>query len=244
MDNYQYCANLIASRFTPGHSKVLDYGCGAGEIVSRLKAKGFEAVGCDVFFEGGDYSASVPAELMDHVIFRMSGNAAPFEDQSFDVVINNQVLEHVSDLNAVVTEMWRVLRPGGTLVCLFPDASVWREGHCGVPFLHWFPKKSNFRVYYAAFFRLLGFGYHKGEKGILEWSRDFCSYLDNWTFYRPYAEIELALRNLFSAPCHIEEHWLQERLGRRAFLVAWLPGGFQRFLVRKLGGMIFMCSRL
>ena len=35
------------------------------------------------------------------------------------------------------SKIHRVLKPGGTLLSLSPDKSVWHEGHCGVPFLHW-----------------------------------------------------------------------------------------------------------
>jgi SAM-dependent methyltransferase len=110
---------------------VLDYGCGAGLIVKLLRKRGLDAVGCDIFFEGGDRLSEIATEELGVTIFRMEGDKIPFRDSSFDFVINNQVLEHVVDLNAVVAEMARVLKPGGTVLSLFPDSGVWREGHCG-----------------------------------------------------------------------------------------------------------------
>jgi len=59
----------------------------------------------------------------------MDGDRTPFVTGSFDLVINNQVLEHVTDLDVVVHEIARVLKPGGSCLSLFPDKGVWREGH-------------------------------------------------------------------------------------------------------------------
>jgi len=44
---------------------------------------------------------------------------------------HQQVLEHATDLDVVVHEIARVLKPGGSCLSLFPDKGVWREGHCG-----------------------------------------------------------------------------------------------------------------
>jgi SAM-dependent methyltransferase len=45
----------------------------------------------------------------------------PFGDGSFATVINSEVIEHVPDAPEVWSEMWRVLRPGGTLILGTPD---------------------------------------------------------------------------------------------------------------------------
>ena len=47
-------------------------------------------------------------------------------DESYDVVICNHVLEHVDD-RAALSELYRVLRPGGRLVCTFPIIEGWDE---------------------------------------------------------------------------------------------------------------------
>ncbi len=51
--------------------------------------------------------------------------ALPFKDESFNVVINSQVIEHVPADPVIMTEMWRVLRPGGTLILGTPDYGRW-----------------------------------------------------------------------------------------------------------------------
>lgn len=235
MDNYEFCAKYAESHLQSG-ARVLDYGCGAGLIVKLLRERGLDAVGCDIFFEGGDRLSEIATEELGVTIFRMEGDKIPFPDNSFDFVINNQVLEHVVDLNAVVAEMARVLKPGGTVLSLFPDSGVWREGHCGVPFLHRFPKGSRFRVNYAHFARLLGAGYHKGNKPPRLWAEDKCAYLDKWTHYRPYAEVEAIFSRHLSPPHHLESYYIEARFGSRVRL---LPPMIRSLIVRKLGGLIF-----
>jgi SAM-dependent methyltransferase len=235
MNNYEFCASYAASHLVSG-TRLLDYGCGAGLTVRLLRARGVDAVGCDTFYEGGNYSSAIRAEEFAATIFPMEGDKIPFPDNSFDFVINNQVLEHVEDLNAVVAEMARVLKPGGTVLSLFPHSGIWREAHCGVPFLHWFPKGSRFRVNYAHLVRILGAGYHTENKSRRQWAEDFCVWLDKWTYYRSYAEIEAIFSKHLSQPHHLESIWLKARLGSRARL---LPPTIRVLIARKLGGLIF-----
>lgn len=244
MDNYQYCVDWVVSE--GGAPRVLDFGCGAGAIVSGLRRRGVEAYGCDVFYEGGDYSGNVSGEMFSSgLIRRISDGRIPFADSHFDVVINNQVLEHVENLDAVLSEMARVLKPGGKLLSLFPDKSVWREGHCGIPFLHWFPQGSRPRIYYAALLRSLGFGKHKDGKPILKWSRDFCEWIDKWTHYRGLRAIQESYAKHFEPLCELESHYFDCRCDRGYLAVLrLLPAGAKSLIVRKLASMVFVVRRI
>jgi SAM-dependent methyltransferase len=242
-NNYDFCAAWVVKNFPLRKVKVLDYGCGAGHIVSRLRLMGVDAFGCDIFYEGGDYSSLVDVGFISGgIIKKIEGGVIPFETGSFDVIINNQVLEHVSDLGLVLAEFDRVLKPGGSVLSLFPDRSVWREGHCGVPFLHWFKVGGRFRVYYAAFFRLLGFGYFTKGKSIIQWSRDFCDWLDRWTHYRSRGEIENFFAVKFSRPVRLEHVWLDFRLNE-SILIKLIPVPLKFLLVSKLAGLVFMVHK-
>jgi SAM-dependent methyltransferase len=243
MNNYEFCATYIKNIAKGKTITVLDYGCGAGHIIIKLRELGVDAKGCDVFYEGGNYSAQVPSELFGTIIKPMENGIIPFSDESFDFVVNNQVLEHVENIDFVLGEISRVLKPNGQVLSLFPDKSVWREGHCGIPFLHWFPKGSQARVYYAALLRAIGLGHHKGKKSIWLWSQDFCTWLDQWTWYRSNAEILDAFDNYFINLTNIEDIWLRYRLEKRFVLFAWLPKWVMQLLVRKLGGQVFVCVK-
>ena len=238
MGTYEFVAQWVAGRLASRPGRVLDYGCGAGQIVRLMRARGIDAWGCDVFYEGGDYSNDIPSDVRPY-IRRMEGAAIPFAAAEFDVVTSNQVFEHVPDMDVALREIARVMKPGATVLCLFPDRGVWREGHCGIPFLHWFPKRSTARIYYAALLRALGMGYHKGSKTVLQWSSDFCTWLDEWTYYRPRGEIIERFSTLIGKTTSAEHEWLQARLGRRPAAPLWL----QRLAVRKLGGMTLVSTK-
>jgi SAM-dependent methyltransferase len=64
------------------------------------------------------------------------GESLPWPDESFDLVTCQQVLEHVDDIDRVVSEMIRVARPGGALFVSTPNYLFPYEGHYMVK---WFP---------------------------------------------------------------------------------------------------------
>jgi dolichol-phosphate mannosyltransferase len=102
--------------FTGNSSAVLDIGCGSSRIILDLK----EAVGMDILFRKLRFLKPNHSKLVQASTF-----ALPFRDQSFDVVINSQVIEHIPEDPEIMNEMWRVLRPGGTLVLGTPDYGRW-----------------------------------------------------------------------------------------------------------------------
>jgi SAM-dependent methyltransferase len=244
ISNYEFCAQWVIDRSPSTQVRVLDYGCGSGEIIRLLRAREVTAVGCDLFYAAGTYPELENSDLLGTAISEMIDEKIPFEDNCFDFVISNQVLEHVEDLDLTLTEFQRVLKPGGQILSVFPDKSVWREGHCDIPFLHWFPKGSNFRVYYAFLLRSIGMGSFKGDKSPMQWSQDICLWLDKWTHYRSTAEINRQFTNYFNEIHSIESEWLQQRLGHRQSWVSWLPQVLQQSLARKLGGRVIVARNI
>ena len=61
----------------------------------------------------------------------------PFEEDSFDAVVANQVLEHLHNTDLFITEIYRVLRPGGYAVVSTPNLAAWHNIAC--LFLGWVP---------------------------------------------------------------------------------------------------------
>jgi hypothetical protein len=82
-------------------------------------------------------------------------------------------------------------------------------------------------------------GYFTEGKSRLEWAKQFCTWLDRWTVYREYEEIAVAYGKYFSAMQHLEEHWLASRVG----IAGPLPTSLKRFIVRKMAGMVFTCTK-
>src|SRR5579862_1497988 len=247
MDNYSYIVNWVRGRRpNNGSVRVLDYGCGQGTAVRMLRDQNYECYGCDAFVQIGKAPRDflLNPQWFGSVIVDMPDGKIPFATESFDVVVNNQVMEHVEDIELTLSELHRVLKPGGVVLSVFPHKSVWREGHCGVAFLHWFPKRSKARLCYATACRTLGFGYHKEKLGsIVAWARNRCQYLDEQTFYRTLPEIHRLYGKYFRNLRHWEASFLRERFGSRLGLLNHLPDAALVMLVRVGAGCVFSCEK-
>jgi SAM-dependent methyltransferase len=235
MNNYEFCVHF-ARTAAIGHPdfSVLDFGCGAATVVRLLTDAGIEAVGCDTFYEGGDLSNDIP-EAIGNRVHRMTDGRIPFADATFDLVISNQVMEHVADLDAALAEIARVLKPGGTCLSLFPHREVWREGHCNIPFLHRFPK-GRLRVFYAA--ALYPIGSFREGSSRMQWARNFADWIDRWCYYRTYSEIAATFARHLSKPQHIEADWIVKR--RSEF--RYLPPFLRTLISRKAAGLVFVTT--
>lgn len=79
MNIHQFCADLAIERLTQRVSsrsaKVLDYGCGAGQIVELLQRASptIAAYGCDIFYDGGSYRRNVDEALLSAGVFGRCG---------------------------------------------------------------------------------------------------------------------------------------------------------------------------
>jgi len=191
----------FARRFVEGrnHAAVLDFGCGGGELVEAAREAGVPMCGADVFYSGSRSRERAEANgLLGTVVYEIRQGRLPFADGSFDLVVNNQVMEHVEDLDAVLAELHRVLKPDGALLSLFPSRDVWREGHIGIPFSHWFRKGSRPRFYYTWMLRSLGLGSWKQQSPTRrQWAIDKLGWIDSYTHYRRRDEIFRAFGRFF-----------------------------------------------
>jgi cyclopropane fatty-acyl-phospholipid synthase-like methyltransferase len=123
---------LTHLRIQPGRT-LLDLGCGKGALVAALRARGYGAYGCDIAgSQASDYDAQ--ADHSDYLkTIALDPYRLPFEDARFDVVVSDQVLEHVMDYRSVFQEIHRVLAPGGISLHLFPGRFILIEPHVFVP---------------------------------------------------------------------------------------------------------------
>lgn len=110
--------------------KWLDVGCGMGDLLLRFPDR--ERFGCDI---SHDYLAI--AEERGLFVDFAYAHDLPYEDEQFAIVTATDVLEHVLDLNAAVSELLRVLRPGGVLIVRVPDSEDLSEYlNCPYEFVH------------------------------------------------------------------------------------------------------------
>ena len=106
----------------PGLSglRLLDAGCGGGEYVRALVARGADALGIECTEDKLECARSLPASLARRI---SCGDIqrTEFDSGRFDAVLLNEVLEHVPDDAAALREMHRVLRPEGSLIVFSPN---------------------------------------------------------------------------------------------------------------------------
>jgi SAM-dependent methyltransferase len=102
----------------PG-DRALDLGCGAGELTAVLAGAGARPVGVDVA-EAALVRARSHHPQLDFRLAPIDG-PLPFEDGSFDLVWSSEVVEHVADTARWLSEVRRVLAPGGRLLLTTPS---------------------------------------------------------------------------------------------------------------------------
>lgn len=117
-------AALFARYDVPEQGRVLDVGCGSGEITSRLAGLLPRAtlVGLDLLEGPLEHARSAHAALAPRVSF-VQGDAfhLAFPDDTFDLVICRHVTQSVPDPARILAEMRRVCRPGGRVHVLSED---------------------------------------------------------------------------------------------------------------------------
>ena len=104
----------FAERYARNHpgARILDYGCGAGGLVAAGRAAGLEMFGADVYYGGSDARREAEQSgVAGGAIREIREGHIESDDAYFNLVVNNQVMEHVEDLDAVLGEIHRVLKP-------------------------------------------------------------------------------------------------------------------------------------
>lgn len=123
-----------------GGLRALDVGCSAGFIADELALAGADTVGVDIDEPG---LASARERFGDRVDFRLArGEALPFPDRSFDIVVFNHIYEHVVDPEAVVADIRRVLSRDGAVYLGVGHRHQILEPHHRLPFLSWLPQRA------------------------------------------------------------------------------------------------------
>lgn len=106
------------------HQRILDVGCGVGTYVRRLREFTPAAYGTDI---DGEKAASAATQLPN--IVQSAAEHLPFASNTFDVVLLNEVIEHVRDDREAIREAVRCVRPGGHVVVFAPNRLYPFETH-------------------------------------------------------------------------------------------------------------------
>ncbi len=97
---------------------ILDLGCGDGNFAEIAFPQHQRMIGVDPWW--GPLQKSVKGKVYQHAIQSL-GDALPLPSDHFNTVVSNSVLEHIPDLDPVLREVVRVLKPGGKLIFCSPS---------------------------------------------------------------------------------------------------------------------------
>jgi len=114
-----------------GEGKLLDYGCGGGSYLSRMRDFGWQVTGMDM-------SPAAVEECQKQNLNATVGIAPDqtFEPATFDVVTLWHVLEHVPSPTQTLKQIHTILKPGGKFVLASPNYQTWLRswlGNCWYP---------------------------------------------------------------------------------------------------------------
>jgi SAM-dependent methyltransferase len=109
----------VSAQAGPG-ARVLDLGCGSGDLARHLAEAGLRVTGCDISRRMLEQAERAdPAGTW--VTLDPAWRVLPFGAGAFSAVIASSVLEYVTDPVTVLRECARVLVPGGAVLCTVPD---------------------------------------------------------------------------------------------------------------------------
>jgi 2-polyprenyl-3-methyl-5-hydroxy-6-metoxy-1,4-benzoquinol methylase len=94
-----------------GRGRLLDIGCSSGALLESARRQGFDVEGVEPAAQAAEYARSTGL-----TVFQGYLQDACYPAASFDVVTLMEVIEHLPDPNALLKEVWRVLKPNGVFV--------------------------------------------------------------------------------------------------------------------------------
>lgn len=225
--------------------RILDFGCGRGGTVALLHRRGFRAWGVDVeplyMASGAGYFPTMtPVAVLS--LLDADGRSA-FPDGHFDIVLSDQVLEHVPDIDLFAREVARVTAPGGVGLHILPARHRPIEPHYHLPLVHWLPK-GELRRKAIHLLLSIGVGTRRfAEHSIGDRTRIIADFADGETYYRSLGEISRAFARTGASVRSAARDKLLRR-GGLATRVAALPlvGGLAARLYSRFGGLYVLTS--
>jgi SAM-dependent methyltransferase len=126
--NYVRIADLVCAYCKDRRERLplLDWGCGYGQVSWLLRRRGVDVLSYDV--ERRLLGNSIPGLDSLPIVYGTDSVKLPYESNCFGGVLSVGVLEHVSDMHGSLSEISRILRPGGFLfVFMLPNKYSWAE---------------------------------------------------------------------------------------------------------------------
>jgi SAM-dependent methyltransferase len=202
---------LIKEKLKKKHIRILDAGFGQAKLLKYLHdflpkfnpEITFEVFGFDISDHGVQdnsfYWTAIESLKIDfpNLVWQerlkliTSDSKWPYETGYFDIVISNQVLEHVWDHNFFLHENYRVLCLRGMAIHLFPVKEVIIDWHLFLPFVHKF-RNWDFTYKFISICSQLGLGKYVNELNLSEYIEshtDFIHFYCNYPTHRYFSQV-------------------------------------------------------
>lgn len=197
--NFRFLCNLLENELKGGPKKVLDFGCGEGEFIEYANKANIICDGADTF--SGMYSVwedmAINRLTKSNSIYKIIGGRIPIKDNTYDIVVSNQVIEHISNPLESLAEISRILKPGGKFIALFPVFETLFEPHARLYFIHYI---GNRKLQFWTIFLMnkLGFGNRAFNNSSFENAKEMQHILMNYCFHHKSRTITKILNNTFN----------------------------------------------
>jgi len=189
---------------------LLDLGIGDGHF-SASTLEGQVDVGIDPAIASLREAGTYPAAGL---LACAEGGELPFQDSYFSTIISNSVLEHIPNLDPVLNEVYRLLKPGGQFIICVPNDNFTQNLSIALGL----KKMRLFKLatWYSAFFNKISRHYHPDSP--LEWKQRLskAGFVINksWNYFPPRSLAILEWGHLFGIPA-----WINKKLFGKWILI-------------------------
>ena len=258
-DAYEFIVSIISScidkdKVSFGDLNILDFGCGKANLLKRLEEKGIgkNLCGIDIFESLKEIEFARKNSISSNIKNIKPYQDIPF-DLKFDVIIANQVFEHIENKNLIFKQIYNCLKDGGLLITTFPTKEIIVEPHLKLPFIHYLQKESYLCNLYLKMAYLLKLGSFNKRNIKLDKYNSLIrtsDYLTNSIFYKNYKWYIDNLNKLFLKTIDISDYYLDSLRKDRIIiniiknLISILKISFlRRILTRKIFGVFLVCYK-
>jgi SAM-dependent methyltransferase len=183
---YPFIKSWIRQHNRDCTKKIIDFGCGSGDLVAEIRSDNMDAEGIEVDFFHESILKNFDQDLLTDKKIHVINSTERLNELAgkYDLLVSHMVYEHVKDKDEFIRQIALLLNKNGKALLMFPTVEVLREGHIQQFLIHRLPN-NKFRYLYCQ--ALLGIGYKKSREisikeyivGKFEDIDERCSYEHN-----------------------------------------------------------------